>query len=651
METDNPLIIGSYQLLSVRSRLADCQVWTALHRPTEMEVVMEVYAKTGDDKALIESIVHKMSHFTQLADCKILRLLEAMDLEDAILLVYEHYSSQTLMQYAVNCPVNGTEFRRLVRSLLRTVHRLHSRCFFHGTLSTDSFVLTRQKKVKFKDAASCHLFVQSSLEPSKLDAILSKATDIWSLGILIYRLISHQLDSVGAVLPSFPGDGADGQATLAHAVRAMNLDLADLLECMTDQNPTARISTIDCLRHPYLTRGDPLAAAAAAQLNAAPSSATPSISRDVIRFLSRATGAPVSELAAAAVDNDLSGWCSAYWLLRQRLVTGRGFPELAGSSEDSQEDLAGVEGNDEDAVPADSEEPQSESQKEQKTVASRSQSHGKPQEFHRGTIQLLRTRRLGLRSPAPASLSSKQQAVASSSAGASTTAAAAATVAMRALRNPNDPLPPIGARSASQSQRSSRVDGRPQEPSQRQQQQQQQQQQKQKTQASTRRYMAYIRSSQEATSQPLPAATSQENLPPISQKVYVDAGSEIRVRVQTRSTEQRPVDEAQMQGNQQMLTLQPQQPNRRSTTLSPRQPPNSRVDVGRPSEMLMRAGGVAAATTMPPVGVVAVTAADAAAAAAAAVAETAEADEVRPLFVWQHAVVRWPLWMQSRAAY
>uniref|UniRef100_A0A1I8F3R7 GPS domain-containing protein n=1 Tax=Macrostomum lignano TaxID=282301 RepID=A0A1I8F3R7_9PLAT len=158
METDNPLIIGSYQLLSVRSRLADCQVWTALHRPTEMEVVMEVYAKTGDDKALIESIVHKMSHFTQLADCKILRLLEAMDLEDAILLVYEHYSSQTLMQYAVNCPVNGTEFRRLVRSLLRTVHRLHSRCFFHG----------------------CHLFVQSSLEPSKLDAILSKATDIWS---------------------------------------------------------------------------------------------------------------------------------------------------------------------------------------------------------------------------------------------------------------------------------------------------------------------------------------------------------------------------------------------------------------------------------------------------------------------------------------
>ncbi|KAK6533253.1 hypothetical protein TWF694_002207 [Orbilia ellipsospora] len=193
------------------------------------------------------------------------RLYEIWDNTDEIYLVIEYVSGGDLLQYMTkNETLPEKEVANLFRQFMEGLSHLHRISVYHRDLKHENIMVDHRGNLKIGDFGMAALqpygkqFVSACGSPNYAAPEVIRNlpyngsdADIWSAGIILYGLLTHQL----------PFDDPDTSVILSRIVRAeyhipqfLSSEAAELIDSMLEVDPTKRIKLDQILVHPFILK-------------------------------------------------------------------------------------------------------------------------------------------------------------------------------------------------------------------------------------------------------------------------------------------------------------------------------------------------------------------------------------------------------------
>jgi MAP/microtubule affinity-regulating kinase len=243
--------IGKYKLLKTIGKGNFAKVKLAKHIPTGMEVAIKIIDKTALNQSSLQKLFREVRIMKQLDHPNIVKLYQVMETEQTLYLVMEYASGGEVFDYLVaHGRMKEKEARAKFRQIVSAVQYLHSKNIIHRDLKAENLLLDSAMNIKIADFGFSNNFSVGS----KLDTFCGSPpyaapelfqgkrydgpeVDVWSLGVILYTLVSGSLPFDGANLKELRERVLRGKYRIPFY---MSTDCENLLKKFLVLNPARR---------------------------------------------------------------------------------------------------------------------------------------------------------------------------------------------------------------------------------------------------------------------------------------------------------------------------------------------------------------------------------------------------------------------------
>ncbi|KZT25853.1 Pkinase-domain-containing protein [Neolentinus lepideus HHB14362 ss-1] len=250
-------VVGNYTLGKVIGEGAYGKVRLGTHRLTSTKVAIKQIPK-----AMSASLTREIHHHRRLHHPHVAQLYEVIATESSIWLVTELCSGGELFDYlAEKGRLNEDETRIIFGQLCLAVAYIHDRGIVHRDLKLENVLLDERCRVKLGDFGFTREFDRGVLletfcgttgyaSPEMLEGrkYLGPEVDIWSLGIILYTLLTGTL----------PFDDDEESMMREMVIKGkfedpewLSDDARDLIKRILVKDPSQRLQIPQILSHPW----------------------------------------------------------------------------------------------------------------------------------------------------------------------------------------------------------------------------------------------------------------------------------------------------------------------------------------------------------------------------------------------------------------
>uniref|UniRef100_A0A8C6SY25 MAP/microtubule affinity-regulating kinase 3 n=1 Tax=Neogobius melanostomus TaxID=47308 RepID=A0A8C6SY25_9GOBI len=268
--------IGNYRLLKTIGKGNFAKVKLARHILTGREVAIKIIDKTQLNPTSLQKLYREMRIMKTLNHPNIVQLFEVIETEKTLYLVMEYASGGEVFDYLVS---HGrmkekearAKFRQVgassifVPQIVSAVHYCHQKNIVHRDLKAENLLLDAKANIKIADFGFSNEFSAGS----KLDTFCGSPpyaapelfqgkkydgpeVDVWSLGVILYTLVSGSL----------PFDGQNLKELRERVLRGkyrvpfyMSTDCEVILRRFLVLNPTKRCSLEQIMKDKWINVG------------------------------------------------------------------------------------------------------------------------------------------------------------------------------------------------------------------------------------------------------------------------------------------------------------------------------------------------------------------------------------------------------------
>ncbi|XP_028266394.1 serine/threonine-protein kinase MARK1 [Parambassis ranga] len=258
--------VGSYRLLKTIGKGNFAKVKLARHALTGREVAIKIIDKTQLNPTSLQKLFREVSVMKILNHPNIVKLFEVIETEKTLYLVMEYASGGEVFDYLVaHGRMKEKEARAKFRQIVSAVEYCHQRRIVHRDLKAENLLLDADMNIKIADFGFSNEFTLGS----KLDTFCGSPpyaapelfqgkkyegpeVDVWSLGVILYTLVSGSLPFDGQNLKELRERVLRGKYRIPFY---MSTDCENLLKKLLVLNPGKRGSLQQIMKDRWMNVG------------------------------------------------------------------------------------------------------------------------------------------------------------------------------------------------------------------------------------------------------------------------------------------------------------------------------------------------------------------------------------------------------------
>ena len=259
-----PTTLQYYELGQLIGKGAFGKVITAVHKLTGLTVAIKTIEKSlMAEESRRKKIFQEVLILSKIRDKRIIRLLEVFESKNHLLIVTEYATGGDLLHYTKSRGrLTEDEAKQLLRELVEGLQAVHRAGVLHRDIKLENILLS-QSHVKICDFGVSRMMQKHALirEQCGTPAYIAPevlgdrgyegfASDIWSLGVCLYAMVSGFLPFQGKTASELHSAIMSGQVEMPGFFSS---DLQDLLIQLFRTSPKQRISLKSLLVHPWLS--------------------------------------------------------------------------------------------------------------------------------------------------------------------------------------------------------------------------------------------------------------------------------------------------------------------------------------------------------------------------------------------------------------
>lgn len=258
--------VGNYRLLRTIGKGNFAKVKLARHVLTGKEVAIKIIDKTQLNPTSLQKLFREVRIMKGLNHPNIVKLFEVIETEKTLYLVMEYASAGEVFDYLVSHGrMKEKEARAKFRQIVSAVHYCHQKNIVHRDLKAENLLLDADANIKIADFGFSNEFRLGS----KLDTFCGSPpyaapelfqgkkydgpeVDIWSLGVILYTLVSGSL----------PFDGHNLKELRERVLRGkyrvpfyMSTDCENILRRFLVLNPAKRCTLEQIMKDKWINIG------------------------------------------------------------------------------------------------------------------------------------------------------------------------------------------------------------------------------------------------------------------------------------------------------------------------------------------------------------------------------------------------------------
>uniref|UniRef100_A0A8C1T917 non-specific serine/threonine protein kinase n=1 Tax=Cyprinus carpio TaxID=7962 RepID=A0A8C1T917_CYPCA len=254
-------LIGNYRLLKTIGKGNFAKVKLARHILTGSEVAIKIIDKTQLNPTSLQKV-----RFTFNTKLCMLKLFEVIETEKTLFLVMEYASGGEVFDYLVaHGRMKEKEARAKFRQIVSAVQYCHQKHIVHRDLKAENLLLDADMNIKIADFGFSNEFMVGN----KLDTFCGSPpyaapelfqgkkydgpeVDVWSLGVILYTLVSGSLPFDGQNLKELRERVLRGKYRIPFY---MSTDCENLLKRFLVLNPTKRGTLEQIMKERWINAG------------------------------------------------------------------------------------------------------------------------------------------------------------------------------------------------------------------------------------------------------------------------------------------------------------------------------------------------------------------------------------------------------------
>ncbi|XP_070712326.1 serine/threonine-protein kinase MARK1 [Pempheris klunzingeri] len=258
--------VGNYRLLKTIGKGNFAKVKLARHTLTGREVAIKIIDKTQMNPTSLQKLFREVSVMKILNHPNIVKLFEVIETEKTLYLVMEYASGGEVFDYLVaHGRMKEKEARAKFRQIVSAVEYCHQKRIVHRDLKAENLLLDADMNIKIADFGFSNEFTLGS----KLDTFCGSPpyaapelfqgkkydgpeVDVWSLGVILYTLVSGSLPFDGQNLKELRERVLRGKYRIPFY---MSTDCENLLKKLLVLNPGKRGSLQQIMKDRWMNVG------------------------------------------------------------------------------------------------------------------------------------------------------------------------------------------------------------------------------------------------------------------------------------------------------------------------------------------------------------------------------------------------------------
>lgn len=258
--------IGKYRLMKTIGKGNFAKVKLAKHVPTGREVAIKIIDKTQMNPSSLQKLFREVRIMKILDHPNIVKLFEVIETEKTLYLVMEYASGGEVFDYLVaHGRMKEKEARAKFRQIVSAVQYCHQKHIVHRDLKAENLLLDGDMHIKIADFGFSNEFIPGS----KLDTFCGSPpyaapelfqgkkydgpeVDVWSLGVILYTLVSGSLPFDGQNLKELRERVLRGKYRIPFY---MSTDCENLLKKFLVLNPAKRASLETIMKDKWMNIG------------------------------------------------------------------------------------------------------------------------------------------------------------------------------------------------------------------------------------------------------------------------------------------------------------------------------------------------------------------------------------------------------------
>uniref|UniRef100_A0AAQ4PEE1 MAP/microtubule affinity-regulating kinase 3 n=1 Tax=Gasterosteus aculeatus aculeatus TaxID=481459 RepID=A0AAQ4PEE1_GASAC len=258
--------IGNYRLLKTIGKGNFAKVKLARHILTGKEVAIKIIDKTQLNPTSLQKLFREVRIMKGLNHPNIVQLFEVIETDKTLYLIMEYASGGEVFDYLVSHGrMKEVEARAKFRQIVSAVHYCHTKKIVHRDLKAENLLLDADANIKIADFGFSNEFTLGN----KLDTFCGSPpyaapelfqgkkydgpeVDVWSLGVILYTLVSGSL----------PFDGQNLKELRERVLRGkyrvpfyMSTDCEGILRRFLVLNPTKRCTLDQVMKDKWINSG------------------------------------------------------------------------------------------------------------------------------------------------------------------------------------------------------------------------------------------------------------------------------------------------------------------------------------------------------------------------------------------------------------
>ncbi|XP_056253041.1 MAP/microtubule affinity-regulating kinase 4 isoform X4 [Seriola aureovittata] len=258
--------IGNYRLLKTIGKGNFAKVKLARHILTGREVAIKIIDKTQLNPTSLQKLFREVRIMKGLNHPNIVQLFEVIETDKTLYLIMEYASGGEVFDYLVSHGrMKEVEARAKFRQIVSAVHYCHTKNIVHRDLKAENLLLDADANIKIADFGFSNEFTLGN----KLDTFCGSPpyaapelfqgkkydgpeVDVWSLGVILYTLVSGSL----------PFDGQNLKELRERVLRGkyrvpfyMSTDCEGILRRFLVLNPSKRCTLEQVMKDKWINSG------------------------------------------------------------------------------------------------------------------------------------------------------------------------------------------------------------------------------------------------------------------------------------------------------------------------------------------------------------------------------------------------------------
>ncbi|XP_060685221.1 MAP/microtubule affinity-regulating kinase 3a isoform X3 [Hemiscyllium ocellatum] len=258
--------IGNYRLLKTIGKGNFAKVKLARHILTGREVAIKIIDKTQLNPTSLQKLFREVRIMKCLNHPNIVKLFEVIETEKTLYLVMEYASGGEVFDYLVaHGRMKEKEARAKFRQIVSAVQYCHQKQIVHRDLKAENLLLDADMNIKIADFGFSNEFTVGN----KLDTFCGSPpyaapelfqgkkydgpeVDVWSLGVILYTLVSGSLPFDGQNLKELRERVLRGKYRIPFY---MSTDCENLLKRFLVLNPSKRGTLEQIMKDRWINAG------------------------------------------------------------------------------------------------------------------------------------------------------------------------------------------------------------------------------------------------------------------------------------------------------------------------------------------------------------------------------------------------------------